>query len=168
MTCLLILASVVVHAATAQQASTVAPGAVVRWFDVPSGGRTIMGLVTAATPDTLSVLVTDGPAYKLAVASTRTLEIRGDQNSRGQKALVGAVIGAGFGGIVGLAAQNCWGCTSVGQTTLGGALWGVIIGALLTPSWKWHLLADPASGTVSVQPLLNWQYGPVLGLQIRH
>lgn len=161
---------------SAQQPAPLAAGTVVQWIDAPSGGRHIEGVVTSASPDSIFVQVINGPAYRISPSANPSLMVRGDRHPRTRKALVGAAIGAGAGLIIGVATRTS-GCDSyfgcgyesdgryVGASILGGALWGVLIGALLTPSWQWH----PRNGatSVSVKPNVLWQHGLVVGVQIR-
>jgi len=154
-------------------------GAVVRWNDAPLGGRRVEAVVTGSTADSLFLQAAGGPAFRVAPASNPTLEVRGDRNSRMKKALTGAAIGAGIGLVTGIAVKN--GCDDVylagsydrgcnyasgnryvAASTLGGALWGLLIGAVLSPSWQWHPLG--ATRTVGVRPLI----GPgMVGVQVR-
>jgi hypothetical protein len=160
----------------AQQAAPLAAGTMVRWMDPPSGGRHVEGVVTAATADSLFVQTVNGPAYRIAAASNPSLMVRGDRRSRIHKALAGAAIGAGAGLIIGVATRES-GCDAyfgcgyesdgryVGASILGGAIWGGLIGLLLTPGWQWHAL-ESSGARVSVRPFGAWHDGPAVGLQI--
>jgi hypothetical protein len=174
----LIVLSVGIAPLTAQQPVVLAPGAVVRWYDAPSGGRRIEAIVTGSTADSLMLQMAGGPAYRIAPATIPTIEVRGDRNSRGKKALTGAIIGTGIGLIVGIAANNTcndnyWGCSSgsrdnyVAVSALGGALYGGIIGVLLSPGWQWHPLNAGGTTKVGISPRVAWRNGPMLGVQIR-
>ena len=171
----IVLAAAMGFSLNAQQLGA---GAVVRWNDAPLGGRRVEAIVTGATADSLFLQAAGGPAFRIAPASNPTLEVRGDRNSRMKKALTGAAIGGGIGLITGIAVRNS--CNDeyltssyfrvcdlsrseyVAASTLGGALWGLLVGALISPSWQWHPLG--ARRTVGIRPLI--EPGRV-GLQIR-
>ena len=99
--CMLILGGGAMMPLAAQQ---LAAGAVVRWYDAPSGGRRMEAIVTGATPDSLFLQAAGGPAFRIAPAANPGLEVRGDRHSRWKKAMNGAIIGAGIGLVFGFAA----------------------------------------------------------------
>ena len=44
---------------------------------------------------------------------------------------------------------------------------GAIVGAAVTPAWRWHLVNDPRHRTtIAVEPLITWHAAPVVGLRV--
>lgn len=165
--------------ATAQQ-PLLAPGAVVRWVDAPTGSN-VQGSVRAIDGDSIIVMTTvPARSFDLSISATRSLEIRDGHPSAGAHTLAGLAIGAGTGILFGLmVGQDCsepgsgWFCFSRGDMAKAfGVLFGgigTLAGYLSTPQWRWV----PATGVtlsgrnVAIAPLVTWRRGAVLGVTVR-
>ncbi|MGH7581838.1 MAG: hypothetical protein ACREL5_01280 [Gemmatimonadales bacterium] len=167
-------------AVVAAAQAPVAPGAVVRWFDVDSRSE-VQGTVRSVSADSMTVVIGPGERWvAIRPVSIRSLEWRHGRRGGWHGAALGAIIGAGAFAVLGYAAgQDCnapgaaWVCFS--RTSLGavlaipGALIGGLVGAATYHPWQWRSVNDGESSPQAVvESLVTWRHhAVVVGLNVR-
>ncbi len=140
--------SIAAAVALADDAVQLASGTRVR-VTVPTGGGQLVGTVLALDDNNLTLQVLGKTDTKVLLRDDITqLEVSAGRRSRGRGALIGAGIGAGAGGLMGLASgsddANSFFRFTAGEKALIAAIFfapiGALIGVAVHPAERWKEL----------------------------